>query len=209
LTTRLAEKFRTYGREKIIILALWFVCLTGIRLLLGSFFAINTTWIGTTGAIGITFAAFYIALKFTPLARYSKQVNSALVSWYTTKYLLWGLVGSMIALSALIGLVEFGYSYHSASVASFEELKYSSSNGYDHSAALFQKVMKSSISGTSGKQLPSIDALSILIASVDKSLDGQYVKAVSFILAEDVEILIFMIFVRRSRGFLVSGKNKN
>jgi len=114
----------------------------------------------------------------------------------------------MIALSALIGLVEFGYFYHAASVSSFEELK-DFGNSNDHSAALFQKVMHSAISGSSGRQLPTIDALSILIASVDKSLDGQYVKAVSFILAEDVEILIFMIFVRKSKGFLLSDKNKS
>jgi hypothetical protein len=188
---------------------MWFVCLTGIRLILGSIFAINSTWIGTTGAIGITFAAFYIALRFTPLVKYSKAVNSALVSWYSTKYLLWGLVGSMVVLSGIIGLVEFGYSYHSVAIASFEELKdFGNGDKSDYSATLFYKLMKSTFSANSGKQLPVIDSLSILIASVDKSLDGQYVKAVSFILAEDVEILIFMLLVRRSKGFLIVGKNK-
>ena len=163
--------------------------MVGIRLLMSSLLV--ATWIGTLGAVAITFVAFYVALRYTPLARYSKAVNSALQNWYSKKFIFPALIFSMIILSGLVAIVEFGYAYHNEqliSIDDFDSIKsvYSARNQFSSS---LRALLAQGYSG--------FDALSVLLASVDKSLDGYYLRAVSFILAEDIEILAFLALIRR------------
>jgi hypothetical protein len=44
-----------------------------------------------------------------------------------------------------------------------------------------------------------VEIMAITLASADKSLDGYYSLAVSYMLAEDVEIMIFMLLFRTRR----------
>jgi hypothetical protein len=42
-----------------------------------------------------------------------------------------------------------------------------------------------------------IEIIAITLASADKSLDGHYGKAVSYMFAKDIEIMIFMLLFRK------------
>lgn len=205
----IAKEPGAFRKEKVIILAIWFAGLIGVRLLLGTLLALEGTWPATAGSIGIIFAIFYVVLKYTSLSRYSGIVNAALLSWFSKRYFVWGVVSSMVVLSSLIFLVEFGYLYHSAELISYEQFR-GISNNDENSIGTVQKLLTSSADTTAASQRPHygiIDTMSILLASVDRTIGGYYVKAVSFILAEDVELLIFMVLVRRSgeKGLFQSG----
>jgi hypothetical protein len=182
------EKYRW---SKLVILATWFVLLVGIRLLMG--LLLNTAWIGTVGAVAITFLLFYLSLRYTPLARYSKTVNSALRDWYSKKFIFSALFASMIILSGLVFIAEFGYSFHSGKLISVDNLD-ANVNSFYHARMQFS----SSLRALQAQGYSGFDTLAILLASVDKSLDGYYLKAVSFILAEDIEILAFLVVMKRT-----------
>jgi hypothetical protein len=202
---------RTFRREKIIILAAWFAGLIGVRVLMASLLALEGTWVATIGSVGIIFAIFYVALKYTPLSKYAQTVNSALLSWFSKRYILAGAVSSMVVLSSLIFFAEFGYFYYSDALVRFEQFRHvsDSDNSFESVQRLFASPPENVLAG-SREQYGIVGTMSILVASVDKSLGGYYVKAVSFILAEDIEVLIFIILIRRSagRGLFQSGKGK-
>jgi hypothetical protein len=202
------QESKAFRREKIIILAVWFVGLIGVRLLMASLLALEGTWVATIGSMGIIFAIFYVALRYTPLSRYAGTVNSALLSWFSKRYFLWGAVSSMIVLSSLIFFAEFGYHNYSEALVTFEQFENlkDGENPFD----VTQKLSSSSEPRLAEirERYGIIGAMAILVASVDESLGGYYVMAISFILAEDIEVFIFMILVRRSgeRG-LFQGTN--
>jgi hypothetical protein len=89
-------KAQSFKREKFAILGSWFVLLISVRLLM-SFF-LNASWVGTLGAVGVTFLIFYFALRYTPLAKYSNTVSLALRDWYKKKYIFAALAFSMLVL---------------------------------------------------------------------------------------------------------------
>jgi hypothetical protein len=202
---------RTFRKEKIIILAVWFAGLIGVRLLMASLLALEGAWVATIGSVGIIFAIFYVSLKYTPLSKYAQTVNSALLSWFSKRYILGGAVSSMVVLSSLIFFAEFGYLYYSDALVTFEQFQ--DINDNDNPSEVVQRLFSSppkNVLAGSQEQYGIVGTLSILVASVDKSLGGYYVKAVSFLLAEDIEVLIFIILVRRSagRGLFQSSRGK-
>jgi len=158
----------------------------GIRLLLG--LELSNIW-GTTGAVGITFVVFYLVLRYTPFSKYSKAVNSALRDWYNKRYVLYGLVSSMVVLLSLMILLEIGYTFYPDKVISIWDLN----DGFDGES---QTRVATSLRGLLSEGYSGLDALAITIASVDKSLEGHYVQSISFIFSEDIEILIFMYLVK-------------
>jgi len=163
-------------------------------------FELSNIW-GTTGAVAFTFVIFYLALRYTPFSRYSSAVNSALLDWYAKKYVLYGLISSMVILLGLMILAEIGYTYHADKVVSIWELD-------GQSAGTTQYKVAASLNSLLKERYSEIDAVAITVASVDKSLEGHYLQSVSFILAEDIEILIFMLFVKKigQRGIFPAGK---
>jgi hypothetical protein len=175
--------------------------LVGIRILLG--FELSNLW-GTTGAVAFTFVIFYLALRYTPFSKYSTAVNSALLDWYAKKYVFYGLIASMVILLSLTVLAEIGYAYHADNLVSIWEL-----NG--QSVGSTQSKVAASLNSLLGEGYSEIDALSITVASVDKSLEGHYLQSVSFILSEDIEILIFMLVVKKvgQKGIFPAGKDEN
>lgn len=162
--------------------------MVSIRVLLG--FELSAIW-GTTGAVAITFAIFFIALRYTPFSRYSSAVNSALRDWYSKRYVFYGLVTSMVILLILMILTEAGYLYHADKVVSIWDLKNPESVGASRSK------LDASLNDLLAQGYTPIDAVAITVASVDKSLDGHYLQSISFILAEDIEILAFLLLIKR------------
>jgi hypothetical protein len=189
-STLLGSRILTnHNKEKIAILVVWFASIVGIRFFLG--LILSNVWIGTVGAVAITFLIFYFALRYTVLSRYSNAVNSALQSWYSKRYVLFGLLTSMVVLAGLMALAEIGYLYHGDKVISIWELE--NSDTLDATRAR----LTGSLDSLRAQGYSQIDALAIVLASVDKSLDGHYLQAVSFILAEDIEILAFSLLLRK------------
>lgn len=210
LADRPNKESRPFRKEKIIILAVWFAGLIGVRLLMASLFALDGTLVATIGSIGIIFAIFYVALRFTPLSKYAGTVNSALLSWFSKRYFLWGTICSMFVLSSLIFFAEFGYHNYSKVLITFEHFE--SLKDGDNPFEVTQQLSSSSypMLAEIRERYGIIGTMSILVASVDESLGGYYVKAISFILAEDVEVFIFMNLVRRSgkRGLFQGASSK-
>lgn len=80
---------KSFGRARITILGFWFISVIGLRWLLSLF--LSDLWLGTVGAIGITFAIFFVALKFTPFRKYRLIVDAVLQDWYSRKFVLTAL----------------------------------------------------------------------------------------------------------------------
>ena len=175
------------GRQKVAILLVWFVSLVGIRLLLGTL--LSNLWIGTVGAVAITFGLFYVVLVHTPFRKYKFVVNDILQEWYRKKYLLYSVAISASVIRGIIVLIEFGYANHPNEIVSLRELT-SMQKAQDH---VSETVRQLTLKGYS-----ALDAASIAAASVDKSLQGLYLKSASFVFAEHLEITAFMILARKS-----------
>jgi len=195
-----------HNMERIAILAIWFVLLLGIRFSIS--FVLSNIWVGTVGAVAITFAIFYVVIRHTPFSKYADSVDSALRYWYSKRYVLFGIVGSMIVLGSIMVLADIGYLYHKDRIISIWELR--SSNSIDDTRARLTE----SIDSLRAQGYSQLDTTAIIVASVDKSLDGHYLQAVSFILAEDIELLAFVLVLKRigSRGIFspaASQRNKN
>lgn len=97
----------------------------------------------------------------------------------------------MAILSTLIFLAEIGYAYHPDKIISVWDMKDGESIGST------QTKLANSLNTLLDEGYSRFDALVITIASVDKSLDGHYMQSVSFILAEDIEILVFLLLIKK------------
>ena len=154
----------------------------------------TANWIGTVGAVAIALVIFYFAMKHPPFSRFQKIVNSVLQEWYNKKFILPALVFSMVVLAGLMLLADIGYAYHSDKLITVEDLD--SVNSISSARREFAASMRSLLAeGYSG-----FDGLAVLLASIDKSLDGHYMQAVSFILAEDIEIMAFILIMKKTGG---------
>lgn len=175
------------GRQKLAILVLWFACLVGVRALLG--LILSNLWIGTVGAVAITFVMFYVALLHTPLRKYRFAVNDILKEWYKKKYLLYSVAISSSIVLGLILLIEHGYSAYPGEIVSLREIT-TFQGAQDH---VNESVKQLTLKGYS-----VFDAAAITAASVDKSLQGFYLKSASFVFAEHLEVMAFMLLARKS-----------
>jgi hypothetical protein len=116
----------------------------------------------------------------------------------------------MVVLSSLIFFAEFGYHNYSDVLFTFEQFE--NLKDGENPFEVTQRLSSSSEPRLAEirERYGIIGGMSILVASVDESLGGYYVKAISFILAEDVEVFIFMNIVRRSgkRGLFQGTSSK-
>ncbi|MGH9992015.1 MAG: hypothetical protein ACREAZ_05135 [Nitrososphaera sp.] len=175
------------GKQKIAILVLWSTSLIGTRLLLG--FVLSDLWTGTIGAVGITFGLFYFALVHTPLRRYRPAVNCILREWYSKKFLLYSVAISASIILAIIVLIEYGYAYHRSDIISIYD--FGSIDGA-------QKQVNDSVRQLTLRGHSLMDIFSITAASVDSSLHGYYLKSASFVLAEHLEVMAFLLIAKKS-----------
>jgi hypothetical protein len=178
------------GKDKIAVLALWFAVLIGVRVLLG--FVLNNTWMGTLGAVAITFAIFYATLRYTQLQKYRQTINSALGYWYKKKFFYVSGIVSLFVLGSILGLIEHGYANYESRLIRLDFTEQEIEESFGMLAA---NQMRATLLENLSKYSP-VEILAITFASADKSLDGYYSKLVSYMFAEDIEIMIFILLFR-------------
>jgi hypothetical protein len=181
-------------KDKIAVLALWFAVLIGVRVLLG--FALQDAWIGTLGAVSITFAIFYLTLRYTTLQKYRQLINSSLNYWYRKKFFYISGIVSLIILGSILGFTEYGRANYADRLITvdFNQQEIEESFG----ALTASQQMQARLVENMQKYSP-VEIIAITLASADKSLGGYYSLAVSYMFAEDIEIMIFMLLFRARR----------
>jgi hypothetical protein len=192
----LLEQNRTdrLRKDKIAVLALWFAVLIGVRVLLG--FVLQHAWIGTLGAVTITFVIFYVTLRYTKLQKYRQVINSSLNYWYRKKFFYISGIASLAILGSILGFIEYGYANYADRLITvdFSQQEIEESFG----ALTASEQMQDKLVENLNKYSP-VEIVAITLASADRSLGGYYSLAVSYMLAEDIEIMIFMMLFRARR----------
>jgi len=188
------KKNKRVGKDKIAVLALWFVVLIAVRVLLG--FVLHNVWIGTLGAVTITFAIFYITLRYTTLQKYRQLINSSLNYWYRKKFFYISGIVSLVILGGILGFIEYGYANYADRLITvdFTQQQVEESSG----SLTANQQMQANLVENLRKYSP-VEIIAITLASADKTLDGYYSIAVSYMIAEDFEIMIFMMLFRTRR----------
>lgn len=192
------------GRNKIAVLALWFAVLIGVRVLFG--FVMQNAWVGTLGAVAITFAIFYVMLRYTTLQKYRRVINSSLNYWYRKKFFYLSGIVSLVILSSILGFIEYGYANypHRLITVDFTQAELEESFGALTASQLMQARLVENL-----REYSTIEIIAITLASADKSLDGYYSLAVSYMFAEDIEIMIFMMLFRAKREIFAAPRAPN
>jgi hypothetical protein len=189
------------GKDKIAVLALWFAVLIGVRVLLG--FVLQDTWVGTVGAVAVTFAIFYVTLRYTTLQKYRQVINSSLNYWYRKKFFYVSGIVSMLILGSILFLIEYGYANYSDRLITvdFTQQEIEESFGALAASQQMQARLEDNL-----REYSPIEIIAITLASADKSLNGYYSLAVSYLFAEDIEIMIFMMLFRAKRDVFAAPK---
>ena len=182
------------GKDKIAVLALWFVVLIAVRVLLG--FVLHNVWIGTSGAVTITFAIFYITLRYTTLQKYRQLINSSLNYWYRKKFFYISGIVSLVILGGILGFIEYGYANYADRLITVDFTQQQVEESFGSLTA--NQQMQANLVENLRKYSP-VEIIAITLASADKTLDGYYSIAVSYMIAEDFEIMIFMMLFRTRR----------
>jgi hypothetical protein len=156
-------------------------------------------WLGTIGAVTITFAIFYAALRFTGFKKYSAKVDAVLLGWYRKRFFYVSGVASIVILVSILFMIEYGYAKYSDKLVTLQvdQQQLSRSLQYLASDQQLRAELHKSLAGIS-----PIEVVAITLASTDATLHGYYSQIIGFILAENIEILAFLvIFRRRQRLF--------
>jgi len=182
------------GKDKIAVLVLWFAVLIAVRVLLG--LVLHNAWIGTLGAVTITFAIFYIILRYTTLQKYRLLINSSLNYWYRKKFFYINGILSLVILGGILGFIEYGHANYADRLITvdFSQQKIEESFGSLTASQQMQANLIESL-----RRYSPVEIIAITLASADKTLDGNYSVMVSYMIAEDVEIMIFMMLFRTRR----------
>jgi len=188
------KKNNRVGKDKIAVLALWFVVLIAVRVLLG--FVLHNVWIGTLGAVTITFAIFYITLRYTTLQKYRQLINSSLNYWYRKKFFYISGIVSLVILGGILGFIEYGYANYADRLITVDFTQQQVEESFGSLTA--NQQMQANLVENLRKYSP-VEIIAITLASADKTLDGYYSTAVSYMIAEDFEIMIFMMLFRTRR----------
>ncbi|OLC24735.1 MAG: hypothetical protein E6K92_04715 [Thaumarchaeota archaeon] len=188
------KKNKRVGKDKIAVLALWFVVLIAVRVLLG--FVLHNVWIGTLGAVTITFAIFYITLRYTTLQKYRQLINSSLNYWYRKKFFYISGIVSLVILGGILGFIEYGYANYADRLITVDFTQQQVEESFGSLTA--NQQMQANMVENLRKYSP-VEIIAITLASADKTLDGYYSIAVSYMIAEDFEIMIFMMLFRTRR----------
>jgi hypothetical protein len=183
---------------------LWFAVLIGVRVLFG--FVMQNAWVGTLGAVAITFAIFYVMLRYTTLKKYRRVINSSLNYWYRKKFFYISGIMSLVILSSILGFIEYGYAKYSHRLITvdFTRAELEESFGALTASQLMQARLVENL-----REYSTIEIIAITLASADKSLDGYYFLAVSYMFAEDIEIMIFMVLFRAKREIFAAPRAPN
>src|SRR5581483_4773868 len=201
--TMLEQEKARFTKERIAVLALWFGVLIGVRVLIG--FAMQNMWFGTIGAVTITFVIFYMTLRYTRLQKYRQLINQSLMLWYRKKFFYISGMVSLFILGSILGFTEYGYANYSDRLITMDM------NQQDLQRSLGMldtNDLHSSLAKSLQKYSP-VEIIAITLASADKSLDGYYAKVVSYMFAEDIEIMVFMLLFRTRREIFTAPNVKS
>lgn len=179
------------SRQKVAVLASWFVLLVGMRVLLG--LALEDLWAGTLGAVVLTFAVFYALLRYTPLRRYRQLTNAVLISWYRKKFFYISGAASLVLLGSILGLIQYGHERFSDRLVAVDLA------GQEVEESLRLLAANEELKGRLAENLEAyspLDIMAITLASTDLTFHGYYVKFISYVFAENVEIMVFLLFFR-------------
>jgi len=197
------EKSLRFTRERIAVLALWFGVLIGVRVLLG--FVLQNMWFGTIGAVTITFVIFYATLRYTRLQKYRQLINQSLMLWYRKKFFYISGIVSLFILGSILGFTEYGYANYSDRLITMDMSQEDVQRSLD---VLGASDLQSGLVNSLQKYSP-FEIMAITLASADKSLDGYYAKVVSYMFAEDIEIMVFMLLFRTRREIFTALRVKS
>jgi|GEM_PF-1449319 len=191
-----------FTKEKIAILALWFGVLIGVRILVG--FVLTDMWIGTIGAVGITFAIFYLTLRFTPLHKYREIVNASLSLWYRKKFFYITGAISMFLLGGILFMIEYGHANYEDRLITMDMTQ----EEFDEALRMFGGDEGIGRNLVNLNEYSAFEIIAITLASADKNFDGYYSKVVSYMFAEDIEIMVFMLLFRTRREIFTAPNMK-
>jgi hypothetical protein len=191
-----------FTKERIAVLALWFGVLIGVRVLIG--FGLQNMWFGTIGAVAVTFVIFYVTLRYTRLQKYRQLINQSLMLWYRKRFFYISGMVSLFILGTILGFTEYGYANYSDRLITMDM----SQEDLQRSLNL---LGANDLHGNLAKSLQRyspFEIIAITLASADKSLNGYYAKLVSYMFAEDIEIMIFMLLFRTRREIFAAAHIK-
>lgn len=197
------EKGLRFTKERIAVLALWFGVLIGVRVLIG--FVLQNMWFGTIGAVTITFVIFYATLRYTRLQKYRQLINQSLMLWYRKKFFYISGMVSLFILGSILGFTEYGYANYSDRLITMDM----SQEDLQRSLNLLgTNDLHGGLAKSLDKYSP-FEIMAITLASADKSLNGYYAKVVSYMFAEDIEIMVFMLLFRTRREIFTAANVKS
>ncbi|HEX2557903.1 MAG TPA: hypothetical protein VHK86_06240, partial [Nitrososphaera sp.] len=159
-------------------------------------------WFGTIGAVTVTFIIFYATLRYTRLAKYRQLINQSLMLWYRKKLFYISGMFSLFILGTILGFTEYGYANYSDRLITMDMSQQDLQRSLnllgpnDLNVSLIKNLQKFS----------PVELIAITLASADKSLDGYYAKIVSYMFAEDIEIMVFMLLFRTRREVFTAAK---
>jgi hypothetical protein len=153
-------------------------------------------WIGTLGAVTITFAIFYITLRYTTLQKYRQLINSSLNYWYRKKFFYISGIVSLVILGGILGFIEYGYANYTDRLITVDFTQQEIEESFG-SLTASQQMQANLIENL--RRYSPVEIIAITLASADKTLGGYYAIAVSYMIAEDFEIMIFMMLFRTRR----------
>jgi len=198
------KKSGKLGKDKIAVLALWFAVLIGVRVLIS--LLLRDAWVGTLGAVAITFAIFYVTLRYTTLQKYRKLINSSLNYWYRKKFFYISGIVSLVILGSILAFIEYGQANYSDRLISVDFTQEEIEESFG--ALTADQQMQAKLVDNLRKYSP-VEIVAITLASADKSLGGYYSLTVSYMFAEDIEIMIFLMLFRTRREIFTAAKAPN
>ena len=144
----------------------------------------------------ITFAIFYITLRYTTLQKYRQLINSSLNYWYRKKFFYISGIVSLVILGGILGFIEYGYANYADRLITVDFTQQQVEESFGSLTA--NQQMQANLVENLRKYSP-VEIIAITLARADKTLDGYYSTAVSYMIAEDFEIMIFMMLFRTRR----------
>jgi hypothetical protein len=74
---------------------------------------LENMWVGTMGAVALTFVIFYATLRYTGLQKYRQLINSSLMLWYHKKFFYISGIISLVLLGSILGFIDYGHTHYS------------------------------------------------------------------------------------------------
>jgi len=185
------------------VLALWGISILGIRLAM--LYILPDSYWGSLGAVSIGFAVLWILMTRTKLVRFREEIFKILTRWYRRRF-IWVAIGFGIVFSvSIIALIDLGYNEYGEYVkiiTETPEFKETVIEGKDPEVlrdALVQTFSDPETQEAFKRFVFDENAIAITAiayASIDVAYDGWMRNMFGIILAEDLEIAVFLVLFR-------------